>query len=308
MPRPHRRLRAPRHTLPRPFAGATTLLLIIAASLVGILAPTPASAAPDEARPQLWLPTPPGETWKILQGYACGSHNSWDRYSLDLVAAEGRTYDAPVRAAADGTVFVWVRKSGTLILSHGGGFYTMYTHMASATVTAEGRHVARGEVIGTVGDRGSPGTPHLHFTAFTADGAWARNRTSVPLSFAEGYALPEIGGCSQHQGLKVVAGGAAPQPADTTPPTLAALPEPLRAPPATAAQLTWPAAVDDASGVAGYRIYLGPDPQGTSDWFVPAPEAATPPLSPGSYLLRLQPLDNAGNAGAWLTAATVVVE
>jgi murein DD-endopeptidase MepM/ murein hydrolase activator NlpD len=306
MPRPHRPPTAPAlRLLP---ALAAKLVLLLAVLFAALPSTSPAFAAPDEARPQLWLPTPPGETWTVLQGYACGSHNSWDRYSLDLVAAEGRTYDAPVRAAADGTVFVWVRKSGTLILDHGGGFYTMYTHMASATVTAEGRRVARGEVIGTVGDRGSPGTPHLHFTAFTAEGSSARNRRSVPLTFAEGYTLPEIGGCSQHGGTKLVAGGAVPQPADTTPPSLAPLSEPLRASAATAAPLAWPAAADEGSGVAGYRIYLGPDPLGTSDWFVPAPEAATPPLEPGNYLLRVQPLDKAGNAGAWVTMATLVVE
>lgn len=305
MPRTHRCLRV---RALRPALRLFTLTLLLTLALVGLHPATPAFAAPDAARPQLSLPTPPGETWKILQGYACGSHNAWDRYSLDIVAAEGRTYDAPVRAAADGTVFIWVRKSGTLILSHGGGFYTMYTHMANAAVTEEGRPVARGEVIGHVGDRGAPGTPHLHFTAFTAHGASASGRQSVPLAFAEGYSLPEIGGCSQHGGTLLTASGQPVPPPDTAPPSVAALPEPLRAPANTPAALAWPAGADEGSGLAGYRIYLGADPQGTSDWFVPAPEAPTPPLAPGSYLLRLQPLDNAGNAGEWTTVATVVVE
>src|SRR6185503_6654480 len=108
-------------------------------------------------------------------------HNSWDRYSLDLVHADGRTHGAPVRAAADGTIWSWTAKSGTLILAHGDGFYTMYTHMASAATTVRNRFVARGTVIGTVGDRGAPGTPHLHFTAFTGVGVAAQSRHSVPL-------------------------------------------------------------------------------------------------------------------------------
>src|SRR4051812_7374450 len=41
-------------------------------------------AVPAHAAPQIWLPTPAGETWKVLQGYGCGSHNGWDRYSLDI--------------------------------------------------------------------------------------------------------------------------------------------------------------------------------------------------------------------------------
>jgi murein DD-endopeptidase MepM/ murein hydrolase activator NlpD len=254
------------------------------------------------------LPTPPGEPWLILQGYACGSHNSWDRYSLDLVSAEGRTFGAPVRAAADGRVFIWVRRSGTLILEHGGGLYTMYTHMDSVAVAEAGTQVARGAVVGTVGDRGSPGTPHLHFTAFTAEGAWARNRQSVPLTFAEGYSLPEIGGCSQHGGTVMTAGGQVAPPPDTAPPTVVPLPEVLRAPAGAPVPLTWAPGADEGSGVAGYRIYLGVDPAGTSNWFVPTPEVQTPPLAPGSYLLRVQPLDKAGNAGAWTTLGSVVVE
>ncbi|HMO58826.1 MAG TPA: M23 family metallopeptidase, partial [Roseiflexaceae bacterium] len=141
---------------------------VILLMLLALLPTAHTAAAPSEAAAQLWLPTPPGEPWKILQGYACGSHNAWDRYSLDLVSAEGATRGAAVRAAAAGTVFIWVPKSGTLILSHGNNLYTMYTHMQSAAFTNAGHEIARGEVIGTVGDRGSPGTPHLHFTAFTA--------------------------------------------------------------------------------------------------------------------------------------------
>src|SRR5690349_12873359 len=56
-------------------------------------------AAPAHAAPQLSLPTPPGETWKVIQGYGCGTHGAWDRYSLDMTNADGRTYGAPVRAA-----------------------------------------------------------------------------------------------------------------------------------------------------------------------------------------------------------------
>src|SRR5580765_3567027 len=87
------------------------------------------------ATSQIWLPTPAGEAWKVLQGYGCGSHNNWDRYSLDLVNADGRTRGAPVRAAADGRIWAWTSKSGTLILDHGAGFYTMYSHMDSVVTT-----------------------------------------------------------------------------------------------------------------------------------------------------------------------------
>jgi hypothetical protein len=284
-------------------------MLAALVTLMSLISPLPTYAASPEAAPSLTLPTPPGEPWKIIQGYACGTHNTWDRYSLDLVSAGGKTAGAPVRAAADGVVFVWVKKSGTLILHHGGGFYTMYTHMASAVNTREGTFFGRGAQVGTVGERGSPGLPHLHFTAFTAEGAWARNRRSVALSFAEGYQLPEGRGCSQHQGTVLVASEAlSAMPAqDTTPPQLGVLKEPIQAVAGEAVELAWPAAIDDASGVAGYRLYIGPDQNGMSDWFVPAPQVELPSLGAGAYLLRVQPLDTAGNAGAWVTMAEILV-
>ena len=184
------------------------VLAAILITLFSIFIPAqPLYAAPSSAAPQLSLPTPVAQPWTIIQGYACGTHNSWDRYSLDLASANGKTYGAPVHAAADGTIMVWVPKSGTLILRHSGGLFTMYTHMSSVVSTKEGKYFKRGEIIGAVGDRGSPGTPHLHFTAFTGDGEWASNRHSIPLSFVDGYNLKDLGGCSQHQGKKLIAGG-----------------------------------------------------------------------------------------------------
>jgi hypothetical protein len=176
----------------------TACLLALLAALSSALSPAPAFAAPS-----LILPTVPGEDWKIIQGYACGTHNAWDRYSLDLVQVNGPTYDAPVRAAAAGELWAWQASSGTVILSHGGGFYTMYTHLARAITTQRGKYFQTGETLGFAGDRGSPGVPHLHFTAFTAGRDGWRGRQSVPLRFAEGYDLPEVGGCNQHGGTVV---------------------------------------------------------------------------------------------------------
>jgi murein DD-endopeptidase MepM/ murein hydrolase activator NlpD len=163
--------------------------------------------------PFLQLPTPPGQPWQVIQGYGCGTHDDWDFYSLDLAAMHGASAGAPVYAAADGKVMAWVEPSGTLILDHGYGFYTMYTHLASATSTHAGQAISRGAQVGTVGDRGAPGTPHLHFTAYTADGLWGRGtRKSLPLRFVEGYNLPDVGGCNQHVGEKLVSGNRAAAP------------------------------------------------------------------------------------------------
>lgn len=363
--------------------------------LAAFVPATPLAAAEQTGvAPELWLPTPPGEPWRIIQGYACGTHNGWDRYSLDLVRADGSSAGAPVRAAADGVIFVWAPRSGTLILRHEGNLYTMYTHMQRAENPQVGRIVARGEVIGAVGDRGSPGIVHLHFTAFTAEGPWTRNRRSVPLRFAEGYDLPEIGGCSQHGGKVLVAGstplshvegigfagaevgrwysgdiriefsgtamtagyqvawerdpgGSAPDIAapngsvsladageglhtlfvrgwdrngqqtvaifgpigyDRTPPEPPSALAPVTLRSGRPALISWTPAGDAASGVAGYRIYIGNDPEGISEWFTPLPEIEIPPLAPGAHFLRVQPIDYAGNAGGWVTVTTLVVQ
>ena len=350
------------------------------------------------AASQIWLPTPAGEVWKVLQGYGCGSHNGWDRYSLDLVNADGRTRGAPVRAAADGRIWAWTSKSGTLILDHGAGFYTMYSHMDSAVTTERDLFVPRGTVIGTVGARAANGTPHLHFTAFTGDGPAASHRRSLPLAFGEGYDLPEVGGCSQHGGETLIAGaqvtssavsagvhfnseaelnrwynadkqvafnmpaGArgfsqawdsdpsgdtpefahaeagflqiaqageglhtvklrvwdnAGQPAvatygpigyDVTPPQPVAAQAPITLDTGAPAMIQWNAAGDNGSGVAGYRVYIGSDPNGEADWFTRAPQVEAPALAAGQYLLRIQPLDYAGNAGAWATVGEIAVK
>ncbi|MBX0328507.1 peptidoglycan DD-metalloendopeptidase family protein [Oscillochloris sp. ZM17-4] len=351
------------------------------------------SPAPVSAAPQLILPTPPGEPWAIIQGYACGTHNAWDRYSLDLAQVGGPTYNAPIRAAAAGRVWHWEARSGTIILSHGGNFFTMYTHMARAVSTASGHAFEAGETLGYAGDRGAPGVPHLHFTAFTANSDGWSGKQSVPLSFAEGYDLPEVGGCSQHQGTVMTAaslqdpqisfsspaqpdtwynsdqriefaarwgGGGLSQSWDaepagdapmfaghtdgyatmgdigegmhtlqvrawgpdgrqtlaaygpvgyditppSNPPDIAA----LRADANTPIDVTWDAGADALSGVAGYRVYIGPDEDGSDAWFTEEPLVRTPPLAAGRYLVRVQTIDRAGNTSAWATIGAVTVE
>lgn len=375
----------------------TRLHTIFARLLLGLMALLAISFVPPastvRAAPQLILPTPPGEAWVIIQGYACGTHNAWDRYSLDIAQVGGPTYGAPIRAAAAGTIWHWQASSGTIILSHGDGFFTMYTHMSRAVSTDVGHAYAAGETLGYAGDRGAPGVPHLHFTAFTANRDGWSGKQSVPLHFAEGYDLPEIGGCSQHQGTVLTAAslqdpqvtfaspaqpggwynsdqriefttawaggglsqswdadpaGAAPMfpqnidgyanlsdagegmhtlavrvwgpdgrqtlasygPVgyDVTAPTSPPAQADLRAAADTPLDLSWQPGGDSLSGVAGYRVYVGPAEDGSDDWFTDRPGVTTPPLAPGRYLLRVQTLDHAGNLSDWATIGAIVVE
>jgi hypothetical protein len=386
LPRKHSTLPRSSAAAGRAQIGLVCWLLALLATLAGALTPSSTHAATA-----LILPTPPGESWRILQGYGCGTHNAWDRYSLDLAQVDGPTYNAPVRAAAAGEVWHWEGRSGTLILSHGGGFFTMYTHMARAVTTQQGRRFDAGETLGFAGDRGSPGVPHLHFTAFTANRDGWSGRKSVPLSFAEGYDLPDVGGCNQHGG-KVLKAASVQDPQirfaseaqpdrwynrdlrvefttawggggisqawdkepgadapmfpgavdgyaqlaeagegmrtltvrawgpdgrqqlasygpvgyDATPPAAPAPIAELKAAPGAVA-VAWQPAGDALSGVAGYRVYIGPDADGTADWFTAEPAVKTPELAPGRYLVRVQTLDNAGNGSAWATIGAIEV-
>jgi hypothetical protein len=135
--------------------------------------------------------------------------------ALDLVNTEGPTYGAPVRASADGETLFWTGTSGTLIISHGNGYYTQYTHVYNPIATHAGVPVKQGQVIAYVGDVATPGNPHLDYVFFRAEGRYAYNRQSLELDFADGYSFPDIGGCNQHYGERVTARGP-----DTTPPTI----------------------------------------------------------------------------------------
>jgi hypothetical protein len=340
-----------------------------------------------------------GETWEIIQGYYCGTHTGRMARALDLVNRDGPTYGAPVRAAADGVTLFWTATSGTLILSHGNGYYTQYTHLMNPIATGPGVHVRQGDVIAQIGDAGTPGNPHLDLVYFRAEGAYASNRRSLEMHFADGYSFPETSGCSQHIGRTVVARGP-----DITPPEIE-FTSPLepgewactderidfavrddrlargfdqsfegdpggeeprfladagyaelawagegehtlhvRAWDASGHQalasfgpvgydsidpifeeddpppvytytanlgftVAWPPADDgpDGSGVAGYKLYLGTDPEGTGDWFVEESLAEIVPLLPGRYVLRAQALDNACGSSPWVTLQEMVV-
>lgn len=71
----------------------------------------------------------------------------------------------PVRAVEAGTVVLAGPLEGygpTVMLSHGGGYYTLYLYLQSVSVR-EGDLVTAGQVIGTVGGERTPEGPHIEF-------------------------------------------------------------------------------------------------------------------------------------------------
>ena len=64
----------------------------------------------------------------------------------------------------------------TVILGHGGGYYSVYLHLQNLTVSTGDRVEAR-QVIGLSGSTGNVTGPHLHFEVWR----WGRPVDPVPL-------------------------------------------------------------------------------------------------------------------------------
>lgn len=82
-------------------------------------------------------------------------------------------YGSAIVAAADGTVSFAGYSSATgnyIMLSHGGGVYTIYCH-CSALLVSTGQKVTAGQTIGQVGSTGISTGNHLHF-GVTCNGSY----------------------------------------------------------------------------------------------------------------------------------------
>ncbi|NOZ94022.1 MAG: M23 family metallopeptidase [Acidobacteria bacterium] len=88
---------------------------------------------------------------------------------IDLAAREGTKVMAP---GGGRVVFAgrfplrrnvrWWRYGNVVVLAHGDRYITVFAHLQDILVR-RGRHVQRGEVIGTVGNTGWSTSPHLHY-------------------------------------------------------------------------------------------------------------------------------------------------
>ena len=94
---------------------------------------------------------------KVIRGFGKHTHPKYGTVTmnngLDISAKAG----APIVAVAAGFVeFVdWIDAFGKcVIVNHGGGYYTLYAHVADTNVS-QGQKVARGQAIAEVGDTGS---------------------------------------------------------------------------------------------------------------------------------------------------------
>lgn len=102
---------------------------------------------------------------KIIRHYGPYQHpvlkTITDNLGIDIQVSPG----IEVHAVAAGriTAITWQRGRGNLVIvNHGDGYYTVYTHLDEILVELQ-EDVVAGQVIGRVGETGSLGEPVLHF-------------------------------------------------------------------------------------------------------------------------------------------------
>jgi murein DD-endopeptidase MepM/ murein hydrolase activator NlpD len=102
---------------------------------------------------------------RITSGYGWRIHPIFGTREFHTGIDIGAPWGTPIRAAAAGTVLFtgWMRGYGMLvILDHGNGLSTTYSHLSSYLVHV-GEHVERGQIIARIGSTGWSTGPHLFF-------------------------------------------------------------------------------------------------------------------------------------------------
>jgi hypothetical protein len=136
---------------------------LLALGLIAVPTAAPAAAAdPLPNRPDFRLPFECGAQVELKTYFG---HNPDDK-KIDAYQY-GRPTGAPILASAAGYVHQQFSPGG-IEIRHGNGWFTTYMHMSWHV--APGTWVEQGDVVGTMGDVGSPGAVHLHYEQLYAPG------------------------------------------------------------------------------------------------------------------------------------------
>ena len=123
------------------------------------------NATPDDSFIALKGQLPWPVEGKVVRAYGPYEHpvlkTVTNNLGIDIAAPLG----TEVKSVATGrvTAITWQRGRGNLIIiNHGEGFYTVYTHLNEIYVNLQ-EYVGQGQVIGRVGETGTFDRPVLHF-------------------------------------------------------------------------------------------------------------------------------------------------
>lgn len=113
---------------------------------------------------------PIGTRWCYISskyGYRDPSISGWGFHGgIDLAGGNGALHGAPVYATRAGRVITAVTSDSGygiyVLIDHGDGYSSLYAHMSVRYVSI-GDTVAKGQMIGRVGDTGNSRKAHLHF-------------------------------------------------------------------------------------------------------------------------------------------------
>jgi len=107
----------------------------------------------------------PVDFGRVVRGFGKSIHKSFQTVTYGRGIEIEAEHNSPVHAILPGVVEFegWVKGLGNvIILSHGGGFYSLNAHLFK-TLRPEGARVSQGEIIGHVGDTGYSERPSLYF-------------------------------------------------------------------------------------------------------------------------------------------------
>lgn len=132
-------------------------------------------------------------TWHISNDYN-GHTGQWSEWALDWVNDSGATWNAPIYAAHDGTVYnVWDSYGGGNLVklqTSDGQYRTWYAHLNQFSVP-DGTPVTTGSQIGLAGDSGVTSGAHLHFALLENRGGNWWSIVPEPMSGATGFTFPQ---------------------------------------------------------------------------------------------------------------------
>ena len=125
----------------------------------------------------LW-PTNSGYTISSDYGYRVFGGKRESHFALDIA---GTGYGSPIYAVTNGVVSEsqYRYPDGNYVcINHNNGYYTCYAHMAKQNVV-KGQVVARGDIIGYVGQSGLATGPHVHFEVWVGGTPWIKPATRI---------------------------------------------------------------------------------------------------------------------------------